>query len=157
MSTGRSTSQSVITERAVPVAWRSWPLVDQRRWSWLVMALLVAVGGGVWFLGGGWLLAVVVTLGLATTLWKYFMPIDYELAPLGLRRRVLGRTRVVPWHSIRAYRLRPSGVVLYQRSEAGVIDLLRSMFVPFPPDADDLVSAMRQYASHAAEVPQSAR
>ena len=52
---------------------------------------------------------------------------------------LLGRTRLVPWHAIRAYQLRPTGIVLYQRSDPGNFDLLRSMFVPYPPDADELL------------------
>jgi hypothetical protein len=136
------------------LTWRSWPLLDRPRSSWIVPAILASVAVGVWYVGGGWVLAVVALAGLATAFWSFLLPIEYEVGAMGLRRRVLNRTRLVPWHAIRAYQLRPSGIVLYQRSDPEAVDLLRSMFVPFPPDADELLVAIRQYASHAVELPQ---
>jgi hypothetical protein len=133
--------------------WTSWPLVDEMRWSWTVLVGVIAVGIAVWQASGGWLLAIAASIGLAATLWRFFLPTDYEAAAVGLRRRVLGRTRLVPWHAVRAYRLRASGIVLYQRSNPSGADLLRSMFIPYPADADELLCAMRQYASHASELP----
>jgi hypothetical protein len=105
-------------------------------------------------MGGGWILAVVAAAGLAVTLWPFLLPVKYEVSSLGVRRRVFNRMRLVPWHAIRAYQLRPTGIVLYQRSDPSAVDLLRSMFVPYPADADELLVAMRHYASHAAELPQ---
>jgi hypothetical protein len=153
-STTRTKTPPVRPEETVTLAWRVWPLADKRRWSWLVLVVIAGVGAGVWYLGGGLLLAIVATCGLAATLWQFFLPVEYEVAPHGLRRRVVGRTRLVPWHAIRAYRLRPAGVVFYQRSDPGNFDLLRSLFIPYPPDADELLCAVRRHASHATELPQ---
>jgi hypothetical protein len=100
------------------------------------------------------MLAIAAAVGLAVTLWSFLLPVDYEVATQGLRRRVLNRTRVVPWHAIRAYQLRSSGIVLYQRGDPAAVDLLRSMYIPYPPEADELLVSMRQYASHATELPQ---
>lgn len=152
MSTGQSVSQSAAAERSAAVQWRSWPFVDRRRWSWLALVFVAGIGGGVLQLSRSWPLAILAAVGLTITLWSFFLPAYYEITPVGLRRRVLGRTRLVPWHAIRAYRLRPAGIVLYQRSDPIAIDLLRSMFIPYPPDPDDLLYAVRQYASHAREL-----
>ncbi|MCI0332914.1 MAG: hypothetical protein L0228_06790 [Planctomycetes bacterium] len=141
-------------EIAATLSWRRWPLVDGRRWSWISIVGLASIGAGVWYLGGGWLLTTAAVAGLTATCWQFFLPVEYEVVSLGLRRRSFGRTRLVPWHAIRAYQLRPSGVVLYQRSEPTKLDLLRSMFIPNPPDADELLCAIRQHASHALEVAQ---
>ena len=153
-STKRTKTPPVSSEQVATLTWRTWPLADRWRWSWLVVVLLAIVGVGVWILGGGFLLAIATTGGLATTLWQFFLPVEYEVAAHGLRRRVLGRTRLVPWHAIRAYRLRPAGVVFYQRSDPSNFDLLRSIFVPYPSDADELLCAVRQHASHATELSQ---
>jgi hypothetical protein len=139
-------------ERGVALIWHDWPIADNRRWSWLVVPILIALGTTIWFFTGAILLAVAAPIGLASTLWQFFLPVEYEVATHGLRRRVFGRTRLVPWHAIRAYQLRPSGVVLYQRGDPSRLDLLRSMFVPYPPEADELPLALRQHASHAAEL-----
>lgn len=154
-STTRTKKQpaAASSESAATLSWHTWPIVDGRRWSWVAIVVLAGIGAGVWHLGGGWLLSTVAVAGLVATCWQFFLPVEYEVVALGLRRRVLGRTRIVPWHAIRAYQLRPSGVVLYQRSEPTKLDLLRSMFIPYPSDADELLCAIRQYASHAVELP----
>jgi hypothetical protein len=143
-----------MSESSSTLSWRSWPLVDSRRWSWLVPLAVLGVGAGVSYLGGGWLLALAVVAGLGVTLRHFVLPIDYEITSLGIRRRTMRRSRLVPWHAVRAYQLRPTGVVLYQRHDATKLDLLRSMFVPYPDEPDELLIAIRSQLSHAVEMPQ---
>ena len=152
-STSRSSTQPARAEQSEILSWRIWPLVDRPRTSWLVPVVVASIAFVVWRLGGGWVLAAGTSAGLAVTLWAFLLPVEYEVAPVGLRRRVLNRTRLVPWHAIRAYQLRSTGIVLYQRSDPGTIDLLRGIFIPFPPEADELLVAMRHNASHATELP----
>ncbi len=140
-------------EQAPPLRWRVWPLVDDSRWSWLVVGGLLAAGGVVWYAGGGWPLAAAAALGLAGTLWQFLLPVSYEIDSLGIRRYALGRSRLIPWHAVRAYQLRPSGVVLYRRDDPTAVDVLRSLFVPYPPDEDEMLCALRDHLMHAAELP----
>src|SRR5688572_10776289 len=86
--------------------WRSWPLVDHPHWSWLPLAGCAVVGGTVAYLSESWLLGIAAAAGLAATLWQYFVPIHYEISSHGLRRATLGRSRLIPWHAIRAHELR---------------------------------------------------
>ncbi len=151
------TTDHVAQEQASPLRWRCWPLMDHPRWSWLAVALVIVVVGFVWYFGGGWFLSVAAAIGLAATIWQFWVPIDYEIDPLGVRRYAARRTRLVPWHAVRAYQLRPTGVVLYPHGDPTKLDLLRSMFVPFPPhtdQADQIVSTMREHLAHAKELPQ---
>jgi hypothetical protein len=136
------------------IRWRIWPLKDHAGRSWLLIAGMLAVGGIVWYLGGGWLLSVLAVFGLAGTLWQLLLPVDYEVDTLGLRRNALGRTRLIPWHAVRAFQLRPSGVVLYRHSDPMKIDVLRSLFVPYPADEDEMLCAVREQLRHAVELPQ---
>jgi hypothetical protein len=128
-------------------------MIDHARWSWLAIVGILLVAGVVVLLGGGWLIAAVFAVGLLITLWQFFVPAEYEVSALGLRRTAFGRTRLVPWHAVRAYQLRATGVVLYQQFDPGTIDLLRSLFVPYPADEDEMICALRHYLSHAIEVP----
>jgi hypothetical protein len=154
-STARSASRQIVHETAAPpLRWRSWPLVAHARWSWIMPIAIVAVGAVVWYLGGGLLIGLVAIAGLAATLWQFFLPVSYEIDALGLRRYAAGRTRLIPWHAVRAYRVRPSGIVLYQRGDPTKIDLLRSLFVPFPADEDEMLCAMREHLPHAMELQQ---
>jgi hypothetical protein len=135
------------------IRWRSWPLVADLRWSWVLPVGILCLGALVWWHDGGWLLGLVAATALALTMWQYLLPVTYEISSLGVRRYAWGRMRLVPWSAIRAYQLRSTGVILFQRGEPTAIDLVRSLFVPYPRDADEVVVAIRLYLPHAVEMP----
>lgn len=152
-STSRTRARNAAQEQQPLLRWRCWPLVDRARWSWLAPVGVVVVGGIVVYMSGSWLLGPLVAAGLAATLWQCFVPVHYEIAALGLRRSALGRSRLVPWQAVRAYQLRSTGIVLYQRPDPTKVDLLRSIFVPYPADEDELLCAVRENLAHAVELP----
>jgi hypothetical protein len=149
-STVRSTSppQQLSTGS---LRWRSWPLVDQPTWSWLVPLSILLVSGYVYWLGG-WFLAALTCAALIIAFWQFMLPVSYEVTSLGLRRLALRRVRLVPWQAIRAYEMRATGVAFFRRPEPTAMDLPSSLFVPYPPDADELLVAVRLYLPHAVEV-----
>jgi hypothetical protein len=133
--------------------WRAWPLVDKKQWSWLAIVGILATGAFVSYFSTSWWLALLAMAGLTATLWKFFVPVRYELGPVGLRRSAVGRTTLLAWQAVRAYQLRPTGAVLFRRPDPTPIDLLRSVFMPYPADEDDALCALRIYLSHAVELP----
>jgi hypothetical protein len=135
------------------VRWRSWPLVDDWPWSWLLPFGILSAGAVVWWLGGSWLLGLMAITSLALAAWQYLLPVTFEFYSLGVRRFALGRMRLVPWSAIRAYRLRPTGIVFFQRSDPTAVDFLSSLFVPYSTDEDEIVVAVRLYLPHAVELP----
>jgi hypothetical protein len=155
MSSISSSVQTAHRENAANevLRWRSWPLVDHPRWSWAVPVAVLAIGGGVAYLSGNWLAGFVAVAVLAAALWQYLLPATYEVYALGFRRHILGRTRLVPWHAVRSYRRLSTGIVLYQRPDPTAVDALRSLFLPYPPDEDEMLCAVREYLGHAAELP----
>ena len=133
--------------------WRVWPLADGRLWSWSVVLVIAAIAALVGKLADSWLLGLLAAGALIATLWQFFLPVTFEICSLGIRRQALSRRRLVPWHAVRAYMFRPGGIVLLQCSDPVTVDFLNSLFVPNPPDADELLSAVRLYLSHAKELP----
>jgi hypothetical protein len=113
---------------------------------------ILCVGALAAWLGGGWLVGLFATGAVALAAWQFLLPITYEFCSLGVRRYVLGRMRLVPWTAIRAYQLRSTGVAFFQRSDPTPIDVLSSLFVPYPRDEDEIVVAVRLYLPHAAEL-----
>ncbi|HEX5472371.1 MAG TPA: hypothetical protein VFW73_10815, partial [Lacipirellulaceae bacterium] len=154
-STVRSSTQRGEAETSAPatIRWRSWPLADDWHWSWLLIAGMLGIGAVAGWLGGGWILGVVIVVSLGVALWQFLLPVTFELCSLGVRRYALGRMRLVPWQAIRAYHLRATGVVFFQQPDPTTIDLLRSLFVPYPADEDEMVVALRLYLPHATEIP----
>jgi hypothetical protein len=132
--------------------WRSWPLVDWRRWSWLVPLGIALIGEFVLW-QADWILAVIVVVALIAVFWQFLTPVVYEVTPLGIRRYAFRRVRLVPWQAIRAFQLRPTGAVFFQRPNPTKVDLLSSWFVPYPHDSDEMVVAVRLYLVHAVELP----
>jgi hypothetical protein len=133
--------------------WRKWPLVDNKRWSWLTIVGIFAVGGIVGYFSSSWLLSLLAITGMTATLWQFFVPVRYDLGSLGLRRSALGRTTFLGWQAVRAYQLRPTGAVLFTRPDPTAIDLLQSVFVPYPLEEDEALCALRNYLEHAVELP----
>jgi hypothetical protein len=154
-STVRSLTQQVEAEPS-PVAtirWRSWPLADDWRWSWLLPAGILCVGVVVAWLGGGWLVGLAAVVTLALAMWQFLLPVTYDICPLGVRRYALGRIRLVQWSAIGAFQLRSNGVIFFQRTNPAAVDLFSSLFVPYPSDEDEVVVAVRLYLSNATELP----
>jgi hypothetical protein len=152
-STLRSTPAPIQlqTSSGSSVRWRSWPLVDQPAWSWLAIVGIALVGGFVFWLGD-WFLALAVVAALAVIMWQFFLPVTFEVTSLGLRRHALSRVRLIPWQAIRAYQLRPTGIALFQRPNPTKLDMMNSLFVPYPHDEDEMLVTVRLYLSHATEL-----
>jgi len=150
-STRRSVNQGA--SASAVLEWRSWPLAEHKRWSWLIVLGILAAGGVCAYLSNSWLLGLLAAVGLTATLWHFFVPVGYEIDSLGLRRSALGRTRPVAWQAVRAYQLRPTGVLLFQRPDPAAIDVLRSIFISYATDEDEILCALREYLGHAVELP----
>src|SRR5262245_42327264 len=106
-STVRSLTKQVEAESpSATIRWRSWPLADCRRWSWLLPAGVLCVGVMVAWLADSWLAGLLAVAALALAMWQFLLPVTYEICSLGVRQYALGRMRLVPWSAIRAYRLR---------------------------------------------------
>src|SRR5689334_4377033 len=154
-STVRSLPQQLEPESSptVTIRWRSWPLADNPRWSWILPIGILAVGAIVAWLGDGWLLPLLAVTALAIAFWQFLLPVKYEICSLGVRRYAFRRMRLIPWSAIRAYQLRTTGVLLFQREAPTPIDLVNSLFVPYPDDEDEVVVAVRLYLPNATELP----
>jgi hypothetical protein len=141
------------TSSASSVRWRSWPLVDDPIRSWLLPLGILIVGVFVFWLGG-WFPALAAIAALAVVMWQFWLPVTFEVTTLGLRRYAIGRVRVVPWQAIRSYQLRPTGIAFFQRPHPTKMDMLKSLFVPYPHhDEDEMLVAVRLYLPHAVELP----
>ncbi len=128
-------------------------MVEQPRWAPSVAVGLLVIGGFAWGLSDSWLLSVLATASVAIALWQYLLPVTYEIHSLGVYRHALGRARLLPWHAIRAYQPRSTGIILFQRTSPTPLGAFGSWFVPYAADEDEMLCAIRQHLSHAIELP----
>lgn len=102
--------------------------------------------------GGSLALSAVIVFAFAVALRSLLLPATYEVTSLGLQRLFARRVRLFPWQAVRAYQPRATGVLLLQHPEPTPLDLAGSLFVPYPEDSDELLSALKLNLPHATEV-----
>lgn len=97
------------------VAWRSWPVRSglNQAWTVVIPVGLAATCAG---LGAGearW--GVVAGALVALAMWRFFVPIDYDLDARGVSERIWGRSRRLPWNRFDFYLAGSRGVTLVRR------------------------------------------
>jgi hypothetical protein len=118
-----------------------------------VPAGILAIAGCVGVGSASWWTGLLTTACLSIALWQFFLPVAYEVQSQGICRQAFGRTRIVPWHAIRAYRPCAIGIMLFQRPDPAGIDALRGLFVPYGDHADEALCAVREHLRQAVELP----
>src|SRR3954471_10205311 len=135
------------------VRWRSWPLVDRWRWSWIAVASIVLIAALVYATGDSIAMAIIAVAAILITTRTFFLPTTYEITPFGIRRKTVRQIRLIPWTAIHSHQFRPTGLLLYHRADPTPLDIVGSLFVPYPPDADELIVAAKLYLPHSVEAP----
>jgi hypothetical protein len=134
----RSSSSTRLEDSPPAVRWRSWPMVDSPLWTLIVLVGLVAVWLGVQQQTDSPQLASLSAGAIVLAMWKFFLPVTYELNGQGVHRWILGRHRRVLWATILAHQTCSSGVLLLPCADASPIDALRGLFVPWGAHRDEV-------------------
>jgi hypothetical protein len=139
-----STTSHVAPVAPEPVAWRSWPLVDDFRSIWPLAALAVAmialVGLGTGSIGNALFAAAVIVIAS----WRIWMPMRYEVNSSGFVRSCLGRARRVSWSAVARVDVLPNGFRLLNYAEPGLFDAWTATFVPWGTHGEEVLAIVRQ-------------
>ena len=127
------------------VQWRSWPLRDSVLAATIVLAALAGAGVGVWSLTGKTHLALLAVAVLAIALWRFFLPVSFELNSEGVSQFVFGRRRRVPWRGIRRYEVCSSGVLLLPHADPCPLDACRGLYLPWGKNRQEVLAQVRYY------------
>jgi hypothetical protein len=131
----------------VPIAWRSWPVIDSV-WELLGLStVVVGVPAVVWSSSNNLPVAVACGLVAAFTVWKNYVPTTYEINALGVTSRTLGRSRRIPWISIDRFIVGRKGVFL--TSSGAPLEFLRGLYIPWGRHREQILSSLRYYLPHA--------
>ena len=76
-----------------PIRWRSWPVRDEPGRGLLVTIGLVTLTVAIGWLSGEVYLALAALAALVVALWRFFLPVAFELSGEGVDQRLLGRRR----------------------------------------------------------------
>ncbi len=152
MSSSSSNQYSTWAHDPPPlVRWRSWPLRENPLAAAFVLAALIAAGFGVHWVTGGVLLAVFASIALTASMWRYFVPVTYELNTDGIHQWTLGRHRRAPWNEVRHYETCPGGVMLLPHAEACPIDAFRGLYLPWGDRGEEVMNQVRYYLEPAVD------
>jgi len=127
------------------VRWRSWPIADKPLQAIFLMAGLIAVGMVAYRTTNRMHLAVLAAAVLAAALWRFFLPVMYEVNADGVNRWLFGRHRRIPWGEVRHYEVSSTGVLLLPCQRRSAIDVVRGEFVPWGSHRDEVLAQIRYH------------
>ena len=128
-----------------PIRWQSWPLRDSGVRTLLVLLGLLVAAVVVRWTTGRTILALVALLALIAALWRYFLPVEFELSQQGVDQWVFGRRRRISWKAVRRYEEYPAGVLLLPHEDRSAMAAFGGLFLPFKTHRDEILAHLRQY------------
>ncbi len=81
-------------------------------------------------------------LGIA--LWRFFIPVWFELDGQGVHQSVLRRRRLA-WTEIGQFEVRASGVLLLPMTDPRPIDAIHGLYLPWGPYRDEVLATIRYH------------
>ena len=154
--TSMSTASPPTDDDILALQWWHWPLAAHWPWSLLVPLVILSAGGAIAIVCDDWAIGTLAAATLAGSLVRFLLPTEYVVHSGGFQRIWVGRFghhRLRAWAPVRSYQSRATGVLLYRQPNPRPLDVLRAEFLPFGNDPDELLCALREFASHAEELP----
>lgn len=127
------------------VRWFSWPVRDNVFKGSVVVIGLLAGGLGVGWVTGKTHLALLALAALVIALWRFFLPVMFELNTDGVNQWIFGRHRRIPWVAIRRYEVFSTGVLLLPYSDRCPMDAFRGLYLPWGSRREEILAQIRYY------------
>ncbi|HYW81128.1 MAG TPA: hypothetical protein VE890_16215 [Thermoguttaceae bacterium] len=144
---GSQDAGPVTSEKVLPAAvrWRSWPARDNPVHT-LLVGLGMLIGGMLISWGSGhWYLTLPAVLALLVSMWRFFLPITFELNDRGVDRWIFGRQRHVAWNAIRRHEICPGGVLLLPHDDRSLLASFRGLYVPWKEHHDAVLQRVKYH------------
>ncbi len=111
----------------------------------LVIGGLLLAGVAIWLLTGRTYLAVLALAALAAALWRFFLPVVFELGEEGVSQSFLGRQRRIPWRAIGRYEVCAAGVLLLPDEDRSMMAPFRGLYIAFGNRRDEILAHVRHH------------
>ncbi len=111
----------------------------------VLSAVLVGVALGIGQLTGREYLGALAATALVISLWRFYLPVMFEVNADGVHQWVLGRHRQTAWESIQRIEILEDGVLLLPAVEGCALDALRGLYLPWVDHRDEVLAGVRQY------------
>lgn len=125
--------------------WTVWPLVDRPLTSIAVLVGLISSGYLIWLTGVAWYWGLAASLALAVAMWRYWLPVTFEVSLRGLKQESLFQNARTVWPDIQAVRRCASGMLLLPSMDDSPLDAMRGLFLPWGPHKAELQQLISLY------------
>jgi len=98
-------------------------------------------------------LAALASVALTAALWRFFLPVEFQLSEKGVDQWYLGRRRHIPWGKIVRHEVCAAGVLLLPDKAPSVLSAFRGLYVPFGPHRDAVLVFVQHYLERAGQSP----
>jgi len=129
----------------------NWPLVDERPQSWLAVAVVAIMGAVMGWSTGNIYLGLVGGGAMAVSLWRQWVPVTFDLGPLGIVQSVFRRRRYIAWSQISRTATHRNGVLFVTVSAVTPLAALHSLFIRWGPHRESMLAIAEHYVAARAE------
>ncbi len=122
-----------------------WPLRNQPKRSIcliLVIALTVVLTG---IVSNSFSMGLLVCSMLLIASWRYWIPVQYEIGPYGIRQTVWKHVRRVSWQQIGRIEFRQHGIRFFPDRDPAQLANLRGLYVYHPEKEETLKQVVTFY------------
>jgi hypothetical protein len=127
------------------IRWQSWPAAERLGRTGLVVVALLAATVLVRLTAGRTVLALLALAALLAALWRYFLPVQFELDEHGVERSLFGWRRHVRWSAVARYTVCPAGVLLVPNRRQTPMSAFAGLFLPFAENREAVLLRLRYY------------
>ncbi|MHC4178687.1 MAG: hypothetical protein ACYSWU_14345 [Planctomycetota bacterium] len=128
-----------------PIRWRSWPVRDDTGRGLLLVIGLLITAAAVGWLSAQVYLGLAALAALLMALWRFFLPVVFELSGEGVDQRLFGRQRRIPWQAIRRWEVRSAGVLMLPHEDRSAMAPFRGLYLPWTTHRDEVLAHVRHY------------
>jgi len=137
------------TGKPEAVVWTSWPLGHGELAVWLLPVGLVGLYAVVALLTGSHALALMAVAAMILSLWRAFVPVEYQLDETGVTQRTMRRRRHLPWPVIGHCRPQEGGVLLVSHRRSPAIDAWTGVYLPWCEDRQRMIRILALHLPNA--------
>jgi len=111
----------------------------------VVLAGIITSGAGVRWYTGKTHLGLLAAAALAVALWRFLIPVLFELNTDGVSCWVFGRHRRIPWNEVHRYEVDSTGVLLLPYQQRCPMDSFRGLYLPWGGYRREVMAQIRYY------------
>ncbi|HEY5315208.1 MAG TPA: hypothetical protein VIK18_21935 [Pirellulales bacterium] len=134
-----------------PVSWRSWPLAAGGGQVWLILSSILLSFAAIAYASGSVGLAAGGAALVCLAAWRLFVPVVFELGPMGISQQILGRSTRIAWGSIERAQVGRQGI--FFSLDGAVLAPLRGLYVPWDGNRDEVLGHVAYFMPRAEGLP----